>query len=202
MRMYGYGEDSLTLWALANRLALILTELGDESDPADCQVFYRPSFGRRGGDNRSEFGEFDFIILAREHVYLGESKWDRSSQKGKDAVLDLPSEQLHRHEVFRFYFEQWAYGSYRTWEEFLERAHPPMTKRLARGTTRLASNLQTVFRVIKDHYTSRPEVKDVLLYLYDGDNEQPIPQQAREDFNLVRIDYSGALLGNFISIEM
>ena len=49
MKVLGYGEDALTLWALQNRLIQILDFLDDPSGPPECKVFFRPSFGRRGG---------------------------------------------------------------------------------------------------------------------------------------------------------
>jgi hypothetical protein len=59
--MYGYGEDALTLWALTNKLPTILEKLRDNSAPSECEVLFRPSFGRRGGEINAQFGEFDFI---------------------------------------------------------------------------------------------------------------------------------------------
>ena len=55
----GYGEDPLTFWALKSKLSNILEKLEDESEPSDCLIFYRPSFGRSGGAQRAEFGEFE-----------------------------------------------------------------------------------------------------------------------------------------------
>jgi hypothetical protein len=81
MLVYTYGEDALTLWAIQNRLGELLRKLRDVSDPASCEVFFRPSFGRRGAAHSSQFGEFDFIILANRHLYLGESKWDESTEQ-------------------------------------------------------------------------------------------------------------------------
>ena len=75
--MIGYGEDSLTLWALKNRLADILDD-DDDTSLEECKIFYRPSFGRRNG-----IGEFDFIIVSNIKIYLGESKW-----LAKDIVND------------------------------------------------------------------------------------------------------------------
>ena len=65
--MIGYGEDSLTLWALENKLKEIM---GVDELSKEYKVFYRPSFGRRKG-----IGEFDFIIVSDNRIYLGESKW-------------------------------------------------------------------------------------------------------------------------------
>ena len=82
MELLGYGEDGLTLWAIKNRLDTILDKLKDDSDPNNCLVYYRPSFGRRGGLKSAQFGEFDFILLSEHGIYLVESKWDKlSAQK-------------------------------------------------------------------------------------------------------------------------
>jgi hypothetical protein len=112
MQVIGYGEDALTLWAIANKLDVILDRLGDDSEPSACKVFYRPSFGRHGGESSAQFGEFDFIILGRHCLYLGESKWDRSPKGKENGVLKLRTEKTRRHEVFRFYIDHWAYGEH------------------------------------------------------------------------------------------
>ena len=112
MQILGCGEDALTLWAIKNKLDVILEAVEDSSDPSMCQVFFRPSFGRKGGDSSPQFGEFDFIILSKDRLYLGESKWIRSSEKLQGGVLELREEQKRRHEVFQFYVKQWAFGSY------------------------------------------------------------------------------------------
>lgn len=204
MQILGYGEDALTLWAIQNKLNLILDSVNDSSDPSTCQVFFRPSFGRGGG---ARFGEFDFIILSKSRLYLGESKWVRSSEKHKNGILELRDEQKRRHAVFKFYVEQWAFGSYSSWREFTDNARLELqsgvAKPLAPGNSLLATNLQTLLGVIKKHYTSMPDTRNVLLYLYNGTTVRQFPQKASEDFDLVCLDYSKAdTLGNFIRIEM
>ena len=179
--------------------------MNDFSDPSICQVFSRPSFGRSGGDKSPQFGEFDFIILSQNRLYLGESKWDRSSEKLKDGVLKLRAEQKRRHEIFKFYVERWAFGSYSSWGEFTDKVKLQLNgveKPLAPQNSLLASNLQTVLRVIKKHYASLPDIRNVLLYLHDGTTIEQLPQKASEDFDLVCIDYSEDTLDNFIRIEM
>lgn len=110
MEILGYGEDALTLWSLKNKLDYILASFGDSSDVSKCRAFFRPSFGRSGGNKSSQFGEFDFIILAKQHLYLGESKWDKSPEKIVNGQMDLRSEQLLRHRLFKLYVEEWAFG--------------------------------------------------------------------------------------------
>jgi hypothetical protein len=146
MQILGYGEDALTLWAMKNKLDVILEALNDSSDPSTCQVFFRPSFGHSGGDKSPQFGEFDFIILSQNGLYLGESKWDRLSEKLKDGVLELPAKQKRRHEIFKFYVEQWAFGSYSSWGEFTNKAKLKLNgieRPLAPENSLLASNLNS-----------------------------------------------------------
>src|SRR5687768_17566750 len=100
MEIFAYGEDALTLWAMQNKLAVILKKLGDTSDASQCQIFSRPSFGRRGGEKSSQFGEFDFIFLTKNGIYLGERKWHRSSEQIRNGNLKLRSEQQRRNEIF------------------------------------------------------------------------------------------------------
>ncbi len=189
---------------IQNKLDLILKGMNDSSDPSACQVFFRPSFGRGGGAN---FGELDFIILSKNCLYLGESKWDRSSERLRDGVLELRDNQKLRHRIFKFYVEQWAFGGYSSWLEFADKARLELesgvTKPLASENSRLATNLQTVLGIIKKHYTSMPAIRNVLLYLHDGKPVEQLPQRASEGFELVLIDYSEAdTLDNFIRIEV
>jgi hypothetical protein len=165
MQILGYGEDALTLWAIKNKLGVILQTVNDFSAPSMCQVFFRPSFGRGGG---SQFGEFDFIILSKDRLYLGESKWDRSSEEFEDGVLELRDEQKLGHRIFKFYVEQWAFGSYSSWREFTDKAQLELqlhdiAKPLAPENSLLASNLRTVLGVIKEHYAATPDIRNVLL---------------------------------------
>jgi len=207
MQMLGYGEDALTLWALKNRLDVILQAVDDSSAPSTCQVFFRPSFGRSGGEHSPQFGEFDFIILSKIHMYLGESKWVRSSEKFQDGVLELRDEQKLRHKLFEFYVKEWAFGRYSSWREFTDKATAKLrlsgiAKTVAPEGSLLASNLQTVLRIIKEHYGSLPDVRNVLLYLFDGATVEVLPQKASEGFELVLIDYSKDTFDNFIRIEL
>jgi len=64
-KILGYGEDALTLWALKNKLSISLNAFEDQTNPEDCIVFYRPSFGRSGGTLSAQFGEFDALVASR-----------------------------------------------------------------------------------------------------------------------------------------
>jgi len=97
----------------------ILRKLNDHADPKHCQVIFRPSFGRRGGTGSAQFGEFDFILLSANSIYLGESKWDRSPEGEQGGKIDLREEQNLRHRIFAFYVERYAFGTYTSWTQFL-----------------------------------------------------------------------------------
>src|SRR3990172_9347373 len=146
MEILGYGEDALTLWSLKNKLGFILASLGDSSDISKCLAFFRPSFGRRGGKRRSEFGEFDFIILAEQDLYLGESKWDKSSEIIVNGLMDLRPEQILRHTLFKFYIDELAFGNYPDWGECERRCKELLrqigiNKPIAPSGSLLATNL-------------------------------------------------------------
>lgn len=207
MEILAYGEDALTLWALKHKLPHMLELLHDSSTIADCQVFFRPSFGRSGGPTSSQFGEFDFIVLAKDCIYLGESKWDRSSEKMQDGLLTLRSEQLLRHEIFQFYVEEWAFGQYQTWQAFEVAARPKLqlrgiNKPIAPAGSLLAANLQTVLRVIRSHYSRAPQVKNLLLYLHVGVLTQRLPHTAGKDFEVIVVDYAACTFDHFIKLDV
>ena len=205
MQILAYGEDALTLWALKNKLEYILQELKDTSDPAQCQAFFRPSFGRRGGENSSQFGEFDFILLTEKYIYLGESKWDGSSEKIIDGKLELRDEQRLRHDLFEFYIVEWFSGDYSNWQDFLKIAEKGIrlrkfAKPIAPEKSLLAKNLQTTLELIKKRYPSLPTITNVLLYFHENLSADKLPQNASKDFIAVSIDYSKELTGNYIKL--
>jgi hypothetical protein len=206
MEILAYGEDALTLWALKSKLEYILRELNDVSNPSECQAFFRPSFGRRGGDNSSQFGEFDFILLTTDCIYLGESKWDKSSEKIIDGKLKLREEQLLRHRLFKFYIEKYAYGQYKEeWQVFvneskLHLSELGITKPIAPANSLLAKNLREILKLIRKRYTDLPVIKNVLLYLHNNLSVNHLPQKVGNDFDVVSIDYSEGLIGNYIKL--
>lgn len=205
MEILAYGEDALTLWAIQNKLPAILHGLGDSSASSQCQAFFRPSFGRSGGNRSSGFGEFDFIILSSQRLYLGESKWDRSSEPITSGLLALRAEQQLRHDIFKFYVEEWAFGSYPSWRDFRLKAKSKLERRginkpIAPEGSLLAANLQTVLRIIREHFSALPDIRDVLLYLHRGTNLSQLPRRAGKDFEVVSIDYSESTLDNFIKM--
>uniref|UniRef100_UPI004055D2F4 hypothetical protein n=1 Tax=Candidatus Electronema sp. TaxID=2698783 RepID=UPI004055D2F4 len=196
MEFIGYGEDALTLWALKEKFSEILMLIGDNSEPNSCKIFYRPSFGR----GRSGFGEFDFIILADQVIYLGESKWNKSSEKNKNGPVMLRDEQIKRHDLFVFYFEKWASGEYASWDDFQEQEQEHLAHSIPDANSLLAKNIKNIFDIIKKHYVSQPHLKNVLLFLHNGEIESEVEC---EEFKVVPIDYSEVTFAdNFIRLEL
>lgn len=187
-RVIGYGEDFLTFWALTEQLNLILKELGDDTDPEDCFVIYRPSFGRAG--QRGCFGEFDAIILTPRTAYLIESKWDKS--KMKNNVLKLHKEQFLRHEILEWYHRNWSGGD---WDKFAKEYNARFRERfpgkyIPLSKDLLGQNLQTVLTSIRGR-----ELKNVLIFFHRGELPQIVT-----NFEVVKIEYEPTL-GNFIELR-
>lgn len=201
----GYAEDCLTLWAIENRLSCILDQFKDESAPRDCEAFYRPGFGRKGGDNSAQFGEFDFIILSPSRLYLGESKWDRSSES-RQGVLTLRSEQKIRHELFQRYLTDWFafhrsgnLGEDSSWNDFIKRTQGEyivqgLRKRIPPSRRQVARSLHLVLSKIWQYYDGEmPDVVNLLLYFHDS-GENTLPEN-RTGFEFAPISYDGTQSG-------
>ena len=73
-----------------------------------------------GGAKRSEFGEFDALIVTSEAAYLIEAKWG-SSQENDNGEVRLRNEQQRRHKVFRWYLSQWRQLMPTSWPDFRQR---------------------------------------------------------------------------------
>ena len=180
MKVLGYGEDFLTFWAISKKLGEILSRLKDETDPEKCTVFYRPSFGRRGGTRSAEFGEFDAVIVTPQTAYLVESKWDGSKASFPNNVLELGDVQTRRHEIFRWYHENWEGEE---WEEFVRRRAREFRERFGKNMPRegslLSQNLMTVL-----NKTRGRKLVDVLLFLHRKE-----PPRIQTNFRIVTIKY-------------
>jgi hypothetical protein len=205
MPLLGYGEDQLTLWALTTALPKVLAALSDNTPAPATTVLFRPSFGRNStrarGSLRSEFGEFDAIVVARSTAYLMEAKWSTSSEL-EDRVVRLRPEQRHRHRVFRWYFDAWTRSTPLVWDTFraaysseFHREFPGMTTPSA-GTV-LARNLEFVLRRLSD----APRVLvDVLLFTSVTDS--PFPEAVDPpQFRLVALRCPSVGGAGFVRID-
>ena len=172
MLIIGYGEDGLTYLALTDRLdqLLSLLEPNNPCPSSQCLAFYRPSFGRAGGPNSPQFGEFDAILATKNGVYLIESKWDGSPCIDNDSVL-LADRQIQRHQHFRAVRGVWSHLQVpRTWDA-LYNAHPRINGRLLAPTARrLANNFE---RILIELNAFQMNEIDVLLYFHRVGGQVP-----------------------------
>jgi len=198
----GYGEDALTLWALKHRISDILQQFNDKTQPSDCLVFYRPSFGRHSKESSAVFGEFDAIIASSRNVYLIESKWDNLA-KAEDGKLILRKEQLLRHQIFAWYLTHWSKNYYGKWGTFAEEQKHSfrfVRKTIAHPKKLLAENLEFVLDGLLKHcrVITEGNIKNVLLFFYRGTKP---PLKVDETFTPILIDYGKELSGNFIPLS-
>jgi hypothetical protein len=199
----GYGEDALTLWALKHRMSEILGKLNDKTPPSDCIVFYRPSFGRSGGTDSSEFGEFDAILVSLENIYLIESKWDNLTASKSEKNIVRPVQGL-RHQIFSWYITHWKEKHVQSWEGFVDEEGQDFKRKFnkpiaSRGL--LAQNLEFVLETLWEHskkLLGEQNIKNVLVFFYKK-RLAALPIKP-EDFTLVAIDYSQDIIGNFVRI--
>jgi hypothetical protein len=176
MNITGYGEDFLTLWALTQKTKQVLTQLEDNTDPEQCKLIYRPSFGRAGGsmkDQRAEFGEFDSILITDKNAYLIESKWDGNGQRKHRVNLDIT--QVKRHRILTWYLDKWEEGV--DWDQLIANksqefsTHFPENK-IAPASSILKKNLVEVMAQIKGK-----TLHNVLMYFHQNE-----PQNLRQDY--------------------
>ncbi len=203
----GYGEDAFTFWMLKKHLSEVLKLLGDRSKPSDCLVFFRPSFGRGGGN--SVFGEFDAILASSENIYLIESKYDQFSSFKKDK-LDLRGQEL-RHEIFSWYYKNWNAQQYTNWEDFRKALQGDfvkkfLSKKIAPTDSLLARNLEFVLRQLKEHSKEPQELKNVVIFFYGGPKAKKVEGIISDSihFEVINIDYTqykNDFKGNFIILD-
>jgi hypothetical protein len=204
-KIFGYGEDAFTLWALKYRVLSILKKFQDKTAPSDCLVFYRPSFGRSGGEESAGFGEFDAILVSQKNVYLIESKWDNLSSSSSIQNILRPVQEL-RHRIFSWYMSQWQKKYHDHWDNFVSEHKSEFEKTfrkpIAPAGSLLARNLEFILSQSQAHCSSlsaENNIKNVLLFFYNKEQTDP-SSNISGDFNLVSIDYSQNVTGNFIRI--
>jgi len=191
MKFLVYGEDGLSLKYLRENLSELLNKL-DKSNPEDCTVFYRPSFGRT-----RHYGEFDAIIITPKNAYLIESKWDGSS----DISLGLKENQIKRHKILKWYQDNWKGETGEDWNKFADNNNPefkrefpgkyiPHTHDKSGRPTKLATNLQYILKSIGNN-----KMHNILLVFYE--NEKLKVEQ--EDFIVIEVPYKTT---NGLYIEM
>lgn len=203
MKIFGYGEDSFTLWALKQRTSDILEQFHDKTAPSDCLIFYRPSFGRHSKERSAVFGEFDAIIISSENIYLIESKWDNFSAFTNGEFI-LRVEQKLRHQIFSWYLAHWNEKYSNDWDSFVKEQQHNFKfkgKTIAPKGSLLATNLEFILTksVEKCKKISSDNIKNVLLFFYNTEKSKP-PTKIGRVFTLVPIEYSKEIQGNFVRL--
>ncbi len=190
MRILGYGEDSVTYWALSAHMTDVIGPggpLSDDSRTDEILFVYRPSFGRAGGLRSPQFGEFDAIVGTPRGVYLIESKWMGEAIINGHVIL--AARQIHRHQIFRWIRTRWSEQAAANWEQFYDHnaiafANAFGSKPLAPPRSRLASNLKFLLQ----QFSEFPErVTDVLLYFHLGGDI--VPRGVAEAHEFIVIPY-------------
>ncbi|QDT79203.1 hypothetical protein Mal35_26580 [Gimesia maris] len=196
-----YGEDGLTLAAVTEHLPGLLAELGDQTDPDECLVLYRPSFGRSGGETGASFGEFDAILATTKKVYLIESKWIRS--RIGDNTIHLAFNQVLRHSIFEWLRDKWTPGQ--TWEHFrnhfaTEYSREFFGKQLAKSPNALAVNLETVLNLLSEY---PDQIEHILLAFCQNDAHQPDNVDGGcLDFQLIDFQVTGVNMDQIFELNI
>jgi hypothetical protein len=172
VQVIGYGEDSLTFWAFTQHLAVVMQQLGDGTDPKEFLFFYRPSFGRKGGQYSAEFGEFDGILATQKAVYPIESKWVRSATRG--GLATVKQRQVLRHVIFQWLRKRWQPKM--TWNNFREAHHSAFAadfhqKPLAPVGTSLAHNIEFMLNALAAY---PPNVQHVVMAFHREERQIPL----------------------------
>jgi hypothetical protein len=200
-KIFGYGEDSITLWTLKQHISKILGRFHDETAPSKCLTFYRPNFGRGSRKAGSAFGEFDAVVVSSKNVYLIESKWDTLRKSGKRKIT-LKKPQKLRHEIFSWYLMHWDKKYRGHWERFVEEHREELEfgrKTMPPKNSILAANLEFILtKSLEQCKTiSRNNIKNVLLFFYNAKKPRK-PPRIDKPFKLIPIDYSKDTKDNFV----
>ena len=196
-RILIYGEDGLTLKYTKERLGEILHELQDNSNPADCTVFFRPSFGR----GTAGYGEFDAIIISQEKAYLVEAKWDggRDLSGPRKQRIRLRKDQIRRHEIFKWFRQYWNGEVEEAWDRFAEKNNPEFEKEFTfrnKAGKRVwksmhplnklqGRNTQTILKEIGNR-----KLENVLLIFHRDKKPEVHQDHIKDHFTIVFVEYS------------
>jgi hypothetical protein len=204
-KIFGYGEDALTLWALKQHASRILKEFQDKTPISNCLIFYRPSFGRHSKTSGSVFGEFDAIVASKENIYLIESKWDNLA-KFNSSEFVLREEQTLRHKIFSWYLTHWKKKYLNDWQKFMKEHQSDFkfgNKTLAPEGSLLARNLELILSKLQENCRSCPSednIKNVLLFFYNAEKSKP-PTKTNKIFRLIPIKYNKEIKGSLVTLS-
>lgn len=187
MRFLGYGEDALTLIVLKKYFNDILLELKPTAKAKDCIILYRPSLGRKFG-----FGEFDFIIVSSDTVFLGETK---SYSNRKNINVVLPDKQALRYVIFAKYIKSWFSMIGPRDLNILRDLYPELE--VPRKQTTLYDNIDCLLKLISTKCVSKPKIINSILLVTKGENKPNVNNKSKmyrvvhlHNINELDIEYS------------
>jgi hypothetical protein len=178
----------------------------EQANPNRAVVYYRPSFGRRGGSGRSEFGEFDAIVSTERAIYLVETKWTGSTEWKKDGSVKLKDNQLARHQIFQWYLEEWQDGASGQWASFAtdERRSKFQTKfGKTMPTERPATLVRNLEFILQKLGGGGKKIQNILLLvdvLTDPCDKKPV-SDVPDSFLSVRIDVRSVGGAGFVELQ-
>ena len=201
MEIIGYGEDALTLWAIKNKLHAILQELNDNSDVSRCKYSFAPALDGVEARRVHSLGNL-ILLFFRKNASTWEKVSGMDLQRTRTA-FGVTDEQKFRHEVMKFYICQWFKGDFPDWSSFVRKVGKTTKHMGVEKPWHLSAlfgiQLTDPLETIKSHFSSLPEIRNILLYLHKGESSNPISRVSK-DFDLVKIDYSQDSVDNFIRI--
>lgn len=186
-QILGYGEDSLTIWALTKKLKKLLHKIGEKTSRSELVIIYRPSFGRGRW-----YGEFDAILASKNRIFLIESKWDES-QEVKSTGISLGGSQLLRHEILEWYIKKWDNKKYKNWDTFFQKYRKVFkgkyNKEIPQPGRKLANNLEYLLKDLQ----SAKNIRNILLLFKKKDNKTNYRlsnKMKEKGFELVEMEYN------------
>ena len=206
INILGYGEDSLTLWALSTKLETLLEKINENSNDSNHIIFYRPSFGRgkplkEPTDTKAEFGEFDAILISPKSWYLIESKWDNLRVQ-KRVTINLSPVQILRHNLFTWYFNNWQVNNnyeqfYDSYEKIFPEKFLKKQRKIAPKNSLLSKNLEFILGK-----KSTNNIKNVFLYFHQDHYEPTITVNTEKtSFLTIKMGYPVNENSNFIELS-
>lgn len=195
MQVFGYGEDSYTMYILNAEINLLLSKLNETSGSKNSIVLYRPCFGRKHG-----IGEFDFIILASNTVYLGETKL--SYRVSSHYNFALKQCQIDRHDKMEKLIRLWF--ELPSKENTLSMLEPNRFHlKLPTQNSGLYKHIESFLSLLSSRFDFPPFVKNTLLVLSDVIDGKEFTVNT-PDFEIVTMkipDLSESVLPGYVNLQ-
>ncbi|MFA6548918.1 MAG: hypothetical protein WCT39_03180 [Candidatus Margulisiibacteriota bacterium] len=205
--VFGYGEDSLTLWALKNKLNEILAGLGVDVKFSECHILYRPSFGR----GQRGCGEPDFMLLTPKKIYIGESKWPISEKtcSGRAACFRLKESQIRSRLKIKACIEcglKNRVSGKLDWPKFQKKMRGRF--KIPEEGSIWWKNFTAIMGIIPPGHV--PEIENILLVFCDTEHPENTQEKLNKpdrftksrEFKVIRLNHKEAFFKNHVFIRI